>query len=115
MVDDFVSFPDLAPTLLDYAGIPAEESGMAEMYGRSWRPILESTVNGQVQRDRTEVIVGKERTDVGRPGDVGYPIRGLRTARYLYLCNYEPSRWPAGNPETGYLDTDGSPTKSLIL
>ncbi|MFM7920324.1 MAG: heparan N-sulfatase, partial [Planctomycetaceae bacterium] len=35
--------------------------------------------------------------------------------RYLYLCNYEPSRWPAGNPETGYLDTDGSPTKSLIL
>ena len=25
------------------------------------------------------------------------------------------SRWPAGNPETGYLDTDGSPTKSLIL
>jgi arylsulfatase A-like enzyme len=115
VVDDFVSFPDLAPTLLDYAGIPAEESGMAEMYGRSWRPILESTVSGQVQRERTEVIVGKERTDVGRPGDVGYPIRGLRTARYLYLCNYEPSRWPAGNPETGYLDTDGSPTKSLIL
>jgi N-sulfoglucosamine sulfohydrolase len=25
------------------------------------------------------------------------------------------TRWPAGNPETGYLDTDGSPTKSLIL
>ncbi len=26
-----------------------------------------------------------------------------------------PSRWPAGNPETGYLDTDGSPTKTNIL
>jgi hypothetical protein len=37
------------------------------------------------------------------------------TATHLYLRNYEPSRWPAGNPETGYLDTDGSPTKSLIL
>ena len=31
------------------------------------------------------------------------------------MRNYEPSRWPAGNPETGYLDTDGSPTKTLIL
>jgi hypothetical protein len=33
----------------------------------------------------------------------------------LYLKNYEPSRWPAGNPETGYLDSDGSPTKTRIL
>jgi arylsulfatase A-like enzyme len=114
-VDDFVSFPDLAPTILDYAGLSAADSGMADMYGQSLRPILESAGRGQIQPGRTQVIVGKERTDVGRPGDVGYPIRGLRTARYLYLCNYEPSRWPAGNPETGYLDTDGSPTKSLIL
>jgi hypothetical protein len=37
------------------------------------------------------------------------------TDDYLYVRNYEPSRWPAGNPETGYLDTDGSPTKTLIL
>ncbi|TWW12227.1 heparan N-sulfatase [Planctomyces bekefii] len=114
-VDDFVSFPDLAPTILDYAGIATADSGMAEMYGQSLRPILESSNSGQIQPERTRVIVGKERTDVGRPGDVGYPIRGLRTSRYLYLCNYEPSRWPAGNPETGYPDTDGSPTKSLIL
>jgi hypothetical protein len=34
---------------------------------------------------------------------------------FLYLTNYNPERWPAGNPETGYLDCDGSPTKSLIL
>jgi hypothetical protein len=27
----------------------------------------------------------------------------------------EPDRWPSGNPETGYLDTDGSPTKTVIL
>jgi hypothetical protein len=61
------------------------------------------------------VLVGKERTDVGRPHDWGYPIRGILTAEALYLVNHEPSRWPAGNPETGYLDTDGSPTKTLIL
>jgi len=33
----------------------------------------------------------------------------------LYLKNFEPSRWPVGNPETGYLNTDGSPTKTVIL
>ena len=33
----------------------------------------------------------------------------------IYLRNYEPDRWPAGNPETGYLNTDGSPTKTVIL
>ena len=26
-----------------------------------------------------------------------------------------PSRWPGGNPETGYLETDGSPTKTAVL
>jgi hypothetical protein len=64
---------------------------------------------------RDHALIGKERTDVGRPHNWGYPIRGIVTAEHLYLRNYEPTRWPAGNPETGYLDTDGSPTKSLIL
>jgi hypothetical protein len=61
------------------------------------------------------VLVGKERTDAGRPHDWGYPIRGIIRDGFLYLRNYEPDRWPAGNPETGYLDTDGSPTKTFIL
>ena len=29
--------------------------------------------------------------------------------------NFKPDRWPAGDPETGYLNTDGSPTKTIIL
>jgi len=33
----------------------------------------------------------------------------------LYLHNYEPSRWPACNPETGYLNCDGGPTKTVVL
>jgi hypothetical protein len=65
--------------------------------------------------ERDQVLIGKERTDVGRPHDRGYPIRGIVTRDALYLRNYEPDRWPAGTPETGYLDTDGSPTKTLIL
>ena len=33
----------------------------------------------------------------------------------LYVRNYETSRWPACNPETGYLNCDGSPTKTEVL
>jgi arylsulfatase A-like enzyme len=114
-IEDFVDFTDIAPTLLDYAGITWSSSGMLPITGRSWRPILESAKAGRVVAARDHVLIGKERTDVGRPHDWGYPIRGIVTADHLYLRNYEPARWPAGNPETGYLDTDGSPTKSLIL
>ncbi|HVR36922.1 MAG TPA: sulfatase [Methylomirabilota bacterium] len=115
VIEDFVDFTDIAPTLLDAAGIAGEGSGMLPITGRSWRPILESDREGQVIASRDHVLIGKERTDVGRPNDWGYPIRGIVTRDALYLRNYEPDRWPAGNPETGYLDTDGSPTKTLIL
>ena len=60
-------------------------------------------------------MIGKERHDVGRPDDIGYPIRGIVKDGFLYLRNFEPGRWPAGNPETGYLNTDGSPTKTECL
>lgn len=115
VMDDFVDFTDIAATILDYANVPWKQSGMMPITGKSWRPILESTKAGRVVPERDHVLIGKERADVGRPHNWGYPIRGIVTADHLYLRNYEPTRWPAGNPETGYLDTDGSPTKSLIL
>lgn len=115
VIDDFVDFTDIAPTILDLAGITPAASGMAALTGRSWREIFTSQKNGQVVAARDHVLVVKERTDAGRPHDVGYPIRGIVRDGFLYLRNYEPTRWPAGNPETGYLDTDGGPTKSLII
>jgi N-sulfoglucosamine sulfohydrolase len=39
----------------------------------------------------------------------------LRTKEFLYVRNYEPNRWPAWNPETGFTNGDCLPTKSLIL
>ncbi len=115
VIDDFVSFIDIAATVLDVAGVAQNESGMAAITGRSWREIWQSEKAGQVIAARDHALVGKERTDVGRPNDEGYPIRGLIRDGWLFLKNYEPGRWPAGNPETGYLDTDASPTKTLLL
>jgi len=115
VIDDFVNFTDIAATILDYIGVAETDSGMMPITGKSWRPILESGLSGQVVADRDHTLIGKERTDVGRPNDWGYPIRGIVTRTHLYLKNYEPLRWPAGNPETGYTDTDASPTKTFIL
>lgn len=114
-IEDFVSFIDLAPTLLELSGIPVEASGLAEVTGRSLVPLLKSTVSGQIQPDRDHVLIGKERTDVGRPHDWGYPTRGIIRGQLVYIRNYEPSRWPGGNPETGYTDCDAGKTKSVIL
>jgi hypothetical protein len=92
------------------AGIKPEKSGMQPFEGTSLLPVFGNKAEG-----REYMVIGKERTDVGRPDDQGYPIRAIVENGYMYLRNFEPSRWPAGNPETGYLDTDGSPTKSFIL
>ncbi len=110
--DAFVSFTDFAPTYLDLAGIKTEASGMKPMEGRSLLPVLKNE-NDTNRRDF--MVIGKERHDVGRPNDEGYPIRGIISDGYLYLKNFKPDRWPAGNPETGYLNCDGSPVKSFIL
>lgn len=114
-VYDYISFIDFAPTLFELAGIAPEESGMHRMQGKSFSDIFKKRQNGYVDKKRDYVLVGKERHDVGRPDDEGYPVRGIIKGGFLYLKNYQHERWPSGNPETGYLNTDGSPTKTMIL
>lgn len=115
VIEDFVNFIDFAPTILEVAGIEEKKSTMQAIQGKSLVSILKSAKSGLVDRDRDHVLIGKERHDVGRPHDWGYPIRGIVKDNYLYVYNFEPTRWPAGNPETGYLNTDGSPTKTVCL
>jgi arylsulfatase A-like enzyme len=114
-VDDYVSFVDFAPTIIEAAGLQWAETGMAPATGHSLSDIFRSEKAGVVNPARDHVIIGRERNDVGRPHDEGYPVRGIIKGDFVYLQNFEPSRWPAGNPETGYLDCDGSPTKTFIL
>ena len=115
VIEDFVNFTDLAPTFLQAAGIQDPGPIMQSVSGRSLFDIFQSEIRGQVDPGRNRVIVGKERHDVGRPNDWGYPIRGILTREWLYLHNFETERWPAGNPETGYLNCDGGPMKTQIL
>ena len=114
-VDDFVNFTDLAPTFLEAAGVTELGPIMQPTSGRSLFDVFQVDRSGQINPDRDHVLVGKERHDIGRPDSGGYPIRGIRKGNMLYLQNFETNRWPAGNPETGYLNCDASPTKSLIL
>ncbi|MEQ9411165.1 MAG: sulfatase [Fuerstiella sp.] len=113
VVTDLVSFVDFAPTFLQAAELNWNDSGMAPTVGRSLFPLFAGTE--QPSPHREFVVFGKERHDVGRPDDQGYPMRGIVDGRFLYIRNYEPARWPAGNPETGYLNCDGSPTKTELL
>lgn len=114
-VDDYVSFADLAPTLIELAGLKWNQTGMQPTVGRSLTDILFSPKSGRVNAKRDHVLIGKERHDIGRPQDVGYPIRGIIKNDWLYIHNFEIDRWPAGNPETGYLNCDGGATKTDIL
>ncbi|MGN7990024.1 sulfatase family protein [Pedobacter sp. 22226] len=113
-VEDFISFIDLAPTFLDLAKVPAGKNKMKPITGKSFADIF-SADKEKVSAKRNFVLVGKERHDVGRPNDVGYPIRAIFQENYLFIKNFEPERWPAGNPETGYLNVDGGPTKTACL
>ena len=111
VVDDFINTRDLAPTFLAAAGLPAGST----MTGNSFLDVLKSGKSGIVDPARNLMLAGKERHDLGRPNDWGYPARAIRTPEYLYVRNYEPDRWPAGDPETGYRNVDDSPTKTFLL
>ena len=111
IVDDLVSFADFAPTFLEAAGLEKHP----QMAGNSLYDIITSDKSGQIDPGRTEVIMGRECHDGGREEDRGYPVRCLRTEKYLYVRNFKPDRWPAGNPETHFTNCDGSPTKDNII
>jgi N-sulfoglucosamine sulfohydrolase len=113
-VTDFITFPDLAPTLLELAGVPAHP----QMTGQSFAEQLLSEHSGRIDPDRDHTLLGKERHDVGRTDgeqlSVGYPARAIRTDQFLFVHNFKPNRWPGGDPEFGLLNCDDSPTKQYL-
>ena len=111
----YVSFIDFAPTFLELAGMPQEQSGMQTITGRSLADVLRNNQNAEARESRESVLLGRERHDYGRPGNQGYPIRAILRDNLLYVVNLKPWLYPAGNPLVGYPDCDGSPTKTVLL
>jgi len=118
--DALVLLTDVAPTVLEAAGLKPP----AEMTGRSLVPLWSG---GSFRRDA--VITAMERHMEARadPG-AGYPMRALRTARFLYIRNFHPDRLPAGDPPPrpdrdrlmrdywgGYTDIDPGPAKAWLV
>lgn len=110
VVEDFISLSDLAPTFLEICGLKPT----GDMTGRSFLDVLTSGKSGRVDPKRDKVFTGMERHTDRRAGGVGYPMRAMRTHDYLYIRNFKPDRWPAGDPE-GYGDIDGSPSKTYMM
>jgi len=113
VIDDFVSLTDLAPTFLEVAGLKP----LREMTGRSFLKLL---TGKEKPGRRNEIFVERERHANVRQGDLGYPCRAIRTRDYLFILNFQPDRWPAGDPEKWkavgpYGDVDDGPTKQFIL
>jgi arylsulfatase A-like enzyme len=114
-IDDYVSFIDFAPTFLELAKVQTNKVKIMPVQGKSLVNIFNTNLFKNIEPNRDHVLIGKERHDVGRPNDEGYPIRGIIKDKFIYLKNFMPDRWPVGNPETGYGNTDGSPTKTVII
>ncbi len=120
-ISDFVSTTDLAPTLLEAAGVTVPDA----MTGKSWSTILDSSNSGRIDENRDHVFVGKERHVPCQeaPDFGGTPMRAIRTDDYLFIRNFEPDRWPAGTPDfenatikgVWFGDVDNGPTKTYML
>ncbi len=121
VLEDFISFTDLAPTFLELAGVDIPDV----MTGKSFKDLLESREKGSVENGkRNFVLHGKERHVPGQETNMGgYPSRAIRTHDYLYIRNFKPDRWPAGTPNykdamIPYCwlgDCDNGPTKTYMV
>ncbi|PVD52836.1 sulfatase [Terrimonas sp.] len=100
--DDFVNLNDLAPTFLELAGITVP----AAVTAKSLLSLLKADqTEGITDKTRDAVYMGRERHAFVRHNGLGYPMRGIRTNDFLYIHNYEPGRWPSGDPPL-YGDVD---------
>ena len=139
IVDDPVSFTDFAPTILEMTNTKPE--GMMPIFGRSIVNILKSDKSGIVDPTKKYIFAGRERHSSSRWNNLGYPLRSIRSEKYLLIWNMKPDLWPAGDPQAintespkrelrpmygidekgkhhsdwAFTDVDGSPSKSFLI
>lgn len=138
IVEDPISFVNLAPTILELT--ETKQEGMMPITGQSIVNILTSDKENIVDTEKKYIFAGRERHSSSRYKNVGYPQRVIRSKDYLLVWNMYPVRWPAGAPQrlknlqTGELypmygidaegkyqtgwaftDVDASPIKSFLI
>lgn len=123
-----VSLIDLAPTFLAAAGLKSVD----DPNGENLLPAL--AAGGSDTQLRGSAVIGREvHAHTARNDNQPYPVRALRTPDFLYVKNFKPERWPAGDPyqvtadsepsfaeiclETYacFADIDASPTKAWLV
>jgi len=113
-IDDFVNLMDIAPTFLEVAKVELPKG----MTAKSLLPLLKSKTSGQIDPQRDFVVTGRERHNlIDNPGPkdgLPYPTRAIRTKDFLYIHNFEPDRWPAGDPK-GLDDPNAEPPETEDL
>ena len=128
-VSDPVGFVDLTATILEAGGVTHPALGQAALapVGRSLVSLLESGKSGRVEPQRTHVFSGRERHSSSRHNNMTYPQRCLRSDQYIYIRNFKPDRWPAGDPQKfdspgklgpmhgGYHDIDACPSMTFLI
>ena len=125
--DALLQLMDIAPTILELVNL----SGSIPATGKSLMPVLTQKDH---PKHRDFVLTGRERHTHARPDNLGYPVRAIRTEDFLYVYNFDPDRWPAGDPVLkniendkrnsaagfkglypGYHDVDASPSKTIVM
>ncbi len=117
LVKDYVSLSDIGVTLLDILGIKPAKA----MVGQSFKQQLMSKKAGQIDPKRNRVFTALERHTYCRPDGLTYPIRSMHKDDWVLIHNFEPDRYPAGNPDFVttfqgiYGDVDAGPTRTYML
>jgi arylsulfatase A-like enzyme len=110
-ISRLTTLTDLAPTFMAASGLTVPST----MTGQSLLPTLSGVAPG-----RPFVVIERERHAKARAENLGFPVRALRTKRWLYVRNFFPDRWPAGDPDYSgsqgvFSDIDAGPTKTQLL
>lgn len=108
--DALVSLPDLAPTFCSVAGVATPQEMTALSLAELWEQNADQPSR---VAERAAVFFGRERhVAEAREAYLPYPMRGIRTKDFLYIINFEPTRWPMGS-SPGY-DTEYSEEMGLV-
>ena len=119
-INDFISFTDIAPTLLEIAGVKIPN----DMTGKSFLSLLESETSGILDlKHRSAIVFGRERhVPAQEKPYMGATLQGA-IERINFYISATISLYPHGTGKIGstnypnqwYADNDNSPTKSFII